>query len=162
MPFYESTFIVRQDVPVPQVESLTSSLAALVVERGGTVVKTESWGLKSLAYRIKKNRKGHYVMLGLDAPPAAVTELERNLRINEDVLRYLTVKVDKMDATPSAMMLSRHARDERRGREGDDRRGRFGDERGRLPVEERPRTRASGRREDGDEASAAPETGEPA
>jgi small subunit ribosomal protein S6 len=114
MPLYESTFIVRQDVANQQVEALAATLGQLVQDQGGTVVKTEQWGLKSLAYRVKKNRKGHYVMLGLDAPPAAVAELERNLRINEDVLRYMTVKVEELDANPSVMMQAKQGRDDRR------------------------------------------------
>jgi small subunit ribosomal protein S6 len=122
MPFYESTFIVRQDVPAQQVETLAATLGQLVTDQGGTVIKTEQWGLKSLSYRVKKNRKGHYVMLGLEAPSAAVSELERNLRINEDVLRYLTVRVEKLDAQPSAMLQAKHGREERHGR--DDRFGR--------------------------------------
>ena len=123
MPFYESTFIVRQDVSSQQVENLAATLAQLVAEHGGTVAKTEHWGLKTLAYRIKKNRKGHYVMFGLDAPSAAISEFERNLRINEDVLRYMTIRVDSLETTtPSVMMQSRQARDDRRGgRGGEDR-----------------------------------------
>jgi len=129
MPFYESTFIVRPDVSSQQVEALTAALTELVQANGGTVAKTEFWGLKSLAYRIKKNRKGHYVMLGLDAPAAAVGELERNLRINEDVMRYLTIRVGALDPGPSAMMQARQGRDDRRRDERDRER-------------ERPRARA--------------------
>jgi small subunit ribosomal protein S6 len=105
---------VRQDVASQRVEALATSLAELVQSQGGAVVKTEHWGLKSLAFRVKKNRKGHYVMLGLDAPAAAVSELERNLRINEDVIRYMTVKVEQLDANPSAMMQAKQGRDDRR------------------------------------------------
>jgi small subunit ribosomal protein S6 len=104
MSFYESIFIVRQDVPAAQVETLTESFAAIVKAQGGQVTKTEQWGLRSLAYRINKNKKGHYVLFNLDAPPAAVTELERNMRINEDVLRFLTVRVEELEAGPSAML----------------------------------------------------------
>jgi small subunit ribosomal protein S6 len=112
MPFYENIFIARQDISTTQVEALTETFANLVAENGGKVEKREYWGLRNLAYRIKKNRKGHYVLFNLEAPPAAVNELERNMRINEDVLRYLTVRVEELEAGPSAMMQSRN-RDER-------------------------------------------------
>ena len=130
MPFYENVFIARQDVSSAQVETLTDTLANLVTEHGGKVTKREYWGLRNLSYRIKKNRKGHYVLLNLDAPPAAVNELERNMRINEDVLRYLTVRVEALEEGPSAMMQAR-ARGEERERERSrrfDREGREGRE----------------------------------
>ncbi|MEX2648278.1 MAG: 30S ribosomal protein S6 [Alphaproteobacteria bacterium] len=142
MPFYESTFIVRPDVSSQQVEAITTAMTELVQASGGTVPKTEYWGLKSLAYRIKKNRKGHYVLLNLDAPPAAVNELERNLKINEDVLRVLTIRVDALEASPSAMMQARHGRDDRdRRRDG---RSRYEDE---APPERGPAPERSGERE---------------
>ncbi len=119
MPFYESTYIVRPDVSSQQVEALTAAMTELVQANGGTVAKNEYWGLKSLAYRVKKNRKGHFVMLGLDAPPAAVAELERNLGINEDVIRYLTVRVEALEQGPSSMMQAKHGRDDRRRDERD-------------------------------------------
>jgi small subunit ribosomal protein S6 len=132
MPFYENIFIARQDISTTQVEALTETFANLVAENGGKVEKREYWGLRNLAYRIKKNRKGHYVLFNLEAPPAAVNELERNMRINEDVLRYLTVRVDELEAGPSAMMR-RAERDERdRDRDRGPRRG-YGD---RDPREE--------------------------
>jgi len=124
MPFYESTYIVRPDVSSLQVEALTQTMTELVQANGGTVAKNEYWGLKSLAYRVKKNRKGHFVMLGLDAPAAAVAELERNLGINEDVIRYLTVRVEAMEEGPSAMMQAKHGRDDRR-HDRERNRGRF-------------------------------------
>ena len=123
MPFYESTFIVRPDVSSQQVEAIVATMSELVRNNGGTVAKNEYWGLKSLAYRVKKNRKGHYVMLGLDAPPPAVAELERNLRINEDVLRYVTVRVAALEEGPTAMMQAKHGRDDRRRDERDRDRG---------------------------------------
>ena len=101
MPFYENVFIARQDVSTTQVETMAAEFAELVKAQGGEVKKTEHWGLKSLPFRIRKNRKGHYVLMNLDAPPAAVAELERTMRINEDVLRYLTVKVDAFDVSSS-------------------------------------------------------------
>ncbi len=118
MPLYESTFIARHDMSSQQVEGLAESVAAIVKENGGEITKTEFWGLKSLAYRIKKNRKGHYVFFNIDGPSAAVQELERNLRLNEDVLRYLTVRVDELDPDPSPMMQARSSRDDRSRRGG--------------------------------------------
>jgi len=130
MAFYENVFVVRQDVASTQVEALTETYATLIKDNGGTVSKKEFWGLKSLTYRIRKNRKGHFVLMNIDAPPAAVIELERNMRINEDVLRYLTVRVEALDEGPSAMMQKRDDRDER-GPRGDrprrDGRRSFGD-----------------------------------
>jgi small subunit ribosomal protein S6 len=131
MPFYENVFIARQDISTTQVEALTETFATLVAENGGKIEKREYWGLRNLAYRIKKNRKGHYVLFNLEAPPAAVNELERNMRINEDVLRYLTIRVDEFETGPSAMMR-RTERDERDRGDRGPRRG-YGD---RDPREE--------------------------
>jgi small subunit ribosomal protein S6 len=122
MSYYENVFIARQDISAAQVEALADTFTALVVEQGGQVTKREYWGLRNLAYRIKKNRKGHYVMFNLDAPAAAVNELERNMRINEDVLRYLSVRVEALEEGPSAVMLSRGRGDER-GERGERDRG---------------------------------------
>jgi small subunit ribosomal protein S6 len=119
MPFYENVFIARQDISSAQVEALADSFAALVGEQGGQVTKREYWGLRNISYRIKKNRKGHYMLFNLDAPPAAVNELERNMRINEDVIRYLTVRVEALEEGPSVVMQSRSRGEEReRGRRG--------------------------------------------
>ena len=116
MAFYESVYIARPDISTAQVEALTQRLTEIVESGGGRVTKNEYWGLKNLAYRIKKNRKGHYSLLNLDAPSEAVGEYERNMRLSEDVLRYLTVRVDELDENPSAMM-TRGSRDDRgRGR----------------------------------------------
>jgi small subunit ribosomal protein S6 len=112
MPLYENVFIARQDISAAQVEALADTFTALVAEHGGKVEKREYWGLRNLAYRVKKNRKGHYMLFNLDAPPIAVSELERNMRINEDVLRYLTIKVEELEAGPSAVLQNR-GRDER-------------------------------------------------
>jgi small subunit ribosomal protein S6 len=101
MAFYETVFIARQDISASQVEALTETFAALIAEGQGEVKKRDYWGLRTLAFRIKKNRKGHYVLFNIEAPPAAVAEMERNMRINEDVLRYLTVKVDQFDISSS-------------------------------------------------------------
>ena len=118
MPYYESVFIARPDISTAQVDALTESLTSIVGENGGTVTKNEYWGLKNLAYRIKKNRKGHYTLMNIDAPAGAIGELERNMRISEDVLRYMTIRVDELDENPSIMLTSRGPRDNRdRGRD---------------------------------------------
>ncbi|MEQ8967041.1 MAG: 30S ribosomal protein S6 [Azospirillaceae bacterium] len=124
MPLYECVFIARQDVPSSQVETLTTQFGEVITEMGGTVAKSEYWGLRTLAYRIKKNRKGHYALLNLDAPHEAVTEMERRMRLNEDVLRHLVVRVEELEEGPSAMMQNRTSRDGDRRRGGRDRDGR--------------------------------------
>jgi small subunit ribosomal protein S6 len=139
MPLYEHVFLARQDLGAQQVEELTAQFKGVVEQMGGTVAKTEYWGVKSLAYRLQKNRKAHFTLLDIDAPPAAIAEIERQQRLSEDVLRYLTIRVDEHEAGPSAMMRKAD-RDERRGDRGDrfDRGERFdrGDRGGR---ERRPR-----------------------
>lgn len=112
MPYYESVFIARQDIPATQVEALATQFADIVKANGGKVAKTEQWGLRNLAYRIRKNKKGHYVLFNLDAPAAAVNEMERNMRLHEDILRFLTVKVEALEEGPSVMMR-RDDREER-------------------------------------------------
>lgn len=143
MALYENVFIARQDVPATQVEALTTQFTELVTQQGGTVSKKEYWGLRSLTFRIKKNRKGHYTLLNIDAPPAAVKELERTMSINEDIIRYLTVRVDALEEGPSAVMQRNSDKSDRPGDRGD--RGGWGD---RPPRRERPRF--------GDDAAAAP------
>ena len=128
MPFYENVFVARQDLSSQQVEAMGDALAQVIATSGGTVTKKEYWGLRTLAYRIKKNRKGHYMLLNVDAPAPAMAEAERTLRINEDVLRYLTVKVEALEEGPSAMM--RRSRDDEAGGGRDGRRGGFGGGRG--------------------------------
>src|SRR4030042_3912500 len=118
MPLYEHVFLARQDISAQQVDALLQSFRSILEERGGTVGKTEYWGLRSLAYRIKKNRKAHYSLINIDAPHEAVNELERQMRLSTDVIRFLTVRVDEHDAAPSAMMR-RADRDERDGGRGD-------------------------------------------
>ena len=113
MPLYESVFIARQDISSQQVEGLTETFGKIIADNGGEIAKSEYWGLRNLAYRIKKNRKGHYVLFNIDAPPPAIQEFERNMRISEDVLRYLTIRVDELEEGPSIQMQSRHAREER-------------------------------------------------
>lgn len=130
MAFYENVFIARQDLSTAQVETMSAQFAEIIKGQGGEVGKTENWGLRSLTYRIKKNKKGHYVLMNITASGAAIAELERNMRIHEDILRYLTVKVEKLEEGPSAMVLNKN-RDDRPRREGDrfdrDDRPRFGD-----------------------------------
>lgn len=132
MALYEHIFLARQDVSAQQVEELTNALTEVLAAGGGKVTKNEYWGLKSLSYRIRKNRKAHYSLLNIDAPSAAVAEMERQMRINEDILRFMTVRVDELEEGPSAMMQKRD-RDEREGERGGrpDRGGgdRFGGER---------------------------------
>src|SRR5277367_4553927 len=119
MPLYENVFIARQDISGAQVDALADGFTQLVADNGGQVTKREYWGLRNLSYRMRKNRKGHYMLFNLDAPPAAVNELERNMRINEDVLRYMTVRVEELEEGPSAVMQNRgrgEERDRERGR----------------------------------------------
>lgn len=123
MPFYEHVFVARQDISPQQVETLAADLTKVIEANGGQVKKTENWGLRNLAYKISKNRKGHYVLLNIDAPATLVTELERNVRLNEDIIRHLTVRVEALEEGPSAVMQVRPDRD--RGDRGD--RGRRGD-----------------------------------
>lgn len=131
MALYECVLIARQDISAAQAEQLSEQFAQIVRDNGGTVAKVEYWGLKTLTYKIKKNRKGHYTLFNLDTPSAAVLEMERNMGINEDVLRYMTVRVDELDANPSAMMQSRNERSDR-GDRGDRGPRRF-DDRGPRP-----------------------------
>jgi small subunit ribosomal protein S6 len=116
MPLYENVFIARQDISGAQVDALADNFTQLLADNGGEVKKREYWGLRNLAYRMRKNRKGHYVLLNLDAPAAAVAELERTMRINEDVIRYLTLRVEALEEGPSAVMQSRGSRDDRQRR----------------------------------------------
>ncbi len=118
MPLYETVFIARQDVTTAQVEALADQYATVIKDRGGEVKSREYWGLRNLSFRIKKNRKGHYMLLNIEAPAAAVVEMERTMRINEDMLRYLTIRVDALDAGPSAMMRRTEERERRRRDDG--------------------------------------------
>jgi small subunit ribosomal protein S6 len=128
MPLYEHVFLARQDISAQQVEALLQTFRSLIEERGGQVGKTEYWGLRTLAYRIKKNRKAHYALMNIDAPHEAVAEMERQMRLSTDIIRFLTVKVDEHETGPSPMMR-RADRDERDGRgdRGDRRGGRYRD-----------------------------------
>src|SRR4051794_1863240 len=120
MPLYEHVFLARQDASTQQVEELTTQMTGIVEGLGGKITKTENWGVRSLTYRMNKNRKAHFVLMNIDAPSAAVTEIERQERISEDVIRYLTVRVEEHEEGPSAMM-----RKADRDRERDDRGGGF-------------------------------------
>jgi small subunit ribosomal protein S6 len=118
MPLYEHVFLARQDVSAQQVEELTAQLTGVLEQLGGKVTKLEQWGVKSLSYRVRKNRKAHFTFMNVDAPSAALSEIERQERLNEDVLRYLTIRVDEHEEGPSAMM-----RKSDRDRDRDDRGG---------------------------------------
>ena len=120
MPLYEHVFLARQDASPQQVEELTTQMTGIVEQAGGKVTKTENWGVRSLTYRMSKNRKAHFVLLNIDAPSSAIAEIERQERISEDVIRYLSVRVEELEEGPSAMM-----RKADRDRERDDRGGGF-------------------------------------
>lgn len=122
MAFYENVFIARQDISTTQVEALVAQFSEIIKGQGGEVTKTEQWGLRNLAYRIKKNKKGHYVLMNIQASGNAVAELERNMRIHEDILRYLTIRVEKLEEGQSAMLLNKD-----RGERGDRPERGFGD-----------------------------------
>jgi len=139
VPYYESVFIARPDISAAQVEALTESLTTITSENGGSVTKNEYWGLKTLTYRIKKNRKGHYSLLNLDAPPAAIKELERNMLLNEDILRFMTIRVDELEVEPSVMMRNKGARDDRPRRDDRDDRPRRDDRDDRPRHDDRDR-----------------------
>ncbi len=124
MPLYECVLIARNDVTQQQVETVADTIAESLATDGGEVKKREYWGLRSLAYRVKKNRKGHYMLLGMDAKPAFINEMERLLRLNEDVLRFMTLRVEEITEEPSAI-LSRKSDDRERGFRGPKPAGRF-------------------------------------
>lgn len=124
MPLYECVFIARNDVTQQQVEAVADTIGTDIEAEGGAVKKREYWGLRGLAYRVKKNRKGHYMLLGLDAQPAFITEMERRLSLNEDVLRFMTLRVEEINEEPSAI-LSRKSDDRERSFRGPKPAGRF-------------------------------------
>ncbi len=134
MALYEHVFLARQDLAQAQVDALAEAATKIVEDNKGKVVKTETWGLRSLAYKIAKNRKAHYVMLNIDAPAGVVAELERQTQINEDIIRYMTIKVDELEGGPSVMMRKQE-RDARGGGRGE--RGERGDRGDRGPREDR-------------------------
>ena len=148
MPLYECVFIARNDVTQQQVEAIADAMAAVITEGGGEVKKREYWGLRGLASKIKKNRKGHYMLLGIDAPATALPEVERQLGLNEDVLRSLTIRVEAIDEAPSAVLAKRGDDRERdRGFRGPRPAGRFGSGRGRERGDDREEFRARPRDE---------------
>lgn len=120
MPTYEHIFMARQDVSSQQVELLTDQYKTVIEEGGGAIEKVEQWGLKTLAYRIKKNRKAHYTLMNINAPHAAIAEMERQMNLNEDVLRFMTIRMDELETEPSVMM-QRRDRDDRKRRDRGDR-----------------------------------------
>jgi small subunit ribosomal protein S6 len=119
MPLYEHTFLARQDVTAQQVTGLMSAYKAVIEENGGKVGKTEYWGLKSTAYKIKKNRRAHYAFFNIEAPYQAVLEMERQMSISSDIIRFLTVRVEELDEKPSIQMRKQDDRDRERGDRGD-------------------------------------------
>ncbi|WP_421837518.1 30S ribosomal protein S6 [Novosphingobium sp.] len=120
MPLYEHVFLARQDLSQAQVDALAATATEIVESNNGKVIKTETWGLRSLAYKIQKNRKAHFVLLDIEAPAGVVAELERQTAINEDVIRFMTVRVDAHEAGPSVMMRKNdRERTRRREREGE-------------------------------------------
>lgn len=123
MPYYENVFIARQDITSAQVDALADAFSEVITGAGGQIHRREYWGLKSLQYRIKKNRKGHYVLMNIESPSEAMQEMERLMRLNEDVLRHLTIRTEEIPEGPSVMMQGRDRGDrgDRGGRDGDDR-----------------------------------------
>ena len=148
MALYESVFLARQDISNAQVDQLADQFSEIITNMGGTIAKREYWGVRKLAYRIKKNRKAHYVLFNIDAPSDAVLEMERNMRLNEDILRYLTLRIEEVDEAPSVIMQAKSDRPGSRGDRGDRRR------------DDRPPRRDSAPAEA--DASAAAATAEPA
>ena len=142
MPLYEHVFLTRQDVSTQQVEALTAEFSSIITDGGGTISKSEYWGVKSLAYKIKKNRKAHYTLLNIEAAHDAVAEMERRMGLSTDIIRFMTLKVDVHETEPSAMMR-KSDRDDRGGRGGSRFGGRGGDRDGGRP----PRSSAPPRSE---------------
>lgn len=154
MPLYETVLIARNDVSQQQVEAIADGIAAQLEAESGSVKKREYWGLRTLAYRIKKNRKGHYMLLGLDGSSAAIKEIERQLSLNEDVLRVLTLRVDEIDEAPS-VILSRKGDERERGFRGPKPSGRFESGSGtRRNFDDREEFRARNEREEQQRANA--------
>ncbi len=141
MALYEHVFLARQDISTQQVEALVEQFKTVLEENGGKVGKIESWGLRTLTYRINKNRKAHYILMNVDAPHAAVAEMERQQGLNEDILRFMTLRVEELDEEQSAMMQKRDRDDRRRGDRND--RGPRGDRGDRAPRERRPEAPAA-------------------
>lgn len=115
MPLYETVFIARQDLSSAQTDQLTQGFSQIINDNGGRIAKTENWGLRNLAYKIRKNKKGHYTMFQLDAPPAAMQEMERQMRLSEDILRYMTIKIDELEEGQSIMLRQKDRDESERG-----------------------------------------------
>ena len=147
MPLYEHVYLARQDTSAQLVDELSAQLKGVIEGLGGSVKKTEYWGVKSLSYRLRKNRKAHFTLMDIDAPPPAINEIERLERLNEDVVRYLTIRVDAHEDGPSAMM-----RRAERDRDREERRGERGERGDRGERGERPRDRDRRGRDDSDES----------
>ena len=120
MRLYESVFIARQDITTAQVETMADEFAEIITSAGGSIKKREYWGLRALAYRIKKNRKGHYIMFNMETGPEALKEYERIMGLNEDVLRFLNIRIDEVPEGPSIMMQAKTERPQRGGRDDHD------------------------------------------
>jgi small subunit ribosomal protein S6 len=146
MALYEHVFLARQDVSAQQVEALVEQYKTVIADLGGTVGKTEYWGVRPLSFRIRKNRKAHYTLMNIDAPHAAVAEMERQMRISDDVLRFLTIRVEEHDENPSPVLSRRGERDDRRGGRDRDR------DRGGDRDRDRDRDRRPTRSHEGDSA----------
>ncbi len=131
MAFYENVFIARQDIATSQLDAMVERFQGVISENGGKVTKTENWGLRALAYRMNKNRKGHYVLFNIDAPSKALAEMERQMRFDEDIIRYMTVRVEELEEGPSAVLSNKGKDTKGRARkfddkfDGDDERGEF-------------------------------------
>lgn len=149
MPYYENIFIARQDISSAQVDTLADAFSEVITGAGGQVHRREYWGLKSLQYRIKKNRKGHYVLLNIEAPSDAMQEMERQMRLNEDVLRHMTIRTEENPEGPSVMM---------QGRGGDRERASRDDDRPRRDSDDRPRRENAAPKADAAPAAAADTT----
>lgn len=149
MPLYETVLIARNDLTQQQVDTITDQISSVITEAGGEVKKREYWGLRGLAYRIKKNRKGHYVLLGLDCPASAEQEMARQLGLNEDVLRHMTIRVEAIDPEAPSAILAKRGDDRERDRSfrGPRPAGRFGSGRGRERGDDREEFRARPRDE---------------
>lgn len=153
MAYYESVFIARQDISASQAEALADTFAKAVTDGGGKLAKREIWGLRQLAYRIKKNRKGHYILFNFDAPSGAIEEMERQMRLHEDVLRHMTIKIDELEEGPSIIMRNRERGE--RGDRGDrggrndrgDRPGRYNRDRGENNSTAKPAAAAGAKTE---------------
>jgi len=158
MPLYEHVFMARQDVSSQQVDALVDQFRGVIEGAGGRIGKVENWGLKSLTYRIKKNRKAHFTLLNIEAPPAAIAEVERQERLNEDVIRFITIRVDELEEGPSAMLRKSDRDDRDGGRPGGG--GRFGDRGPRRDFGDRPRRDFGDRPRRDDDAEAVTAGGE--